>query len=229
VKVRFGHLQFDAEARQLYRNGSAVHLTGKAFELLKLLLERRPAAISKAEIQDPLWRDTFVSEANLPTLVAEIREALGDDARQPRFLRTVHGFGYAFSGEVLDDGNVSSVRASGCWLGSEMGRISLAEGENVLGRGEDAGVILASSTVSRHHARITISAGVARIEDLASKNGTYVGDEPVTAVRLLQEGDQIRVGSFLLTFHRPEPGAPTSTETSANGPSGTRSEPGSES
>ena len=88
MTVRFGDLEFDAEARQLYRNGSAVHLTGKAFELLKLLLERRPAAMSKAEIQEHLWPDTFVSEANLPTLVAEIRDGLGDDARQPRFLRT---------------------------------------------------------------------------------------------------------------------------------------------
>jgi DNA-binding winged helix-turn-helix (wHTH) protein len=211
--VRFGELEFDAEARQLYRNGSAVHLTGKAFELLKLLLERRPTAISKREILDYLWRDTFVSEANLPTLVAEIRDAVGDDARQSRFLRTVHGYGYAFSGEAIEDKNAGSERVSRCWLASEMGRIPLVEGENIVGRGEDAGVILDSTTVSRHHARITISGDEARIEDLSSKNGTYVGDEPVMAVRLLAEGDRIRVGSFLLTFHRPEPDASTSTAT----------------
>jgi DNA-binding winged helix-turn-helix (wHTH) protein len=213
VRVRFGELEFDAEARQVYRSGSPVHLTGKAFELLKLLLERRPTAISKAEIQDYLWRDTFVSEANLPTLVAEIRNAIGDDARQSRFLRTVHGFGYAFSGEVIEDKEAAAVRISRCWLASEMGRIPLVDGNNILGRGEDADVILDSSTVSRHHARITIDGSAARIEDLGSKNGTYVNDEPVTTVRPLQEGDRIRVGSFLLTFHRPEHDGSTSTET----------------
>jgi len=212
VKVRFGDLKFDAEARQLYRNGSAVHLTGKAFEILKLLLERRPAAMSKAEIQEHLWPDTFVSEANLPTLVAEIRDGLGDDARQPRFLRTVYGFGYAFSGDVIDDRNAGTARISRCWLASEMGRFPLADGENILGRGDDAAVILDSSTVSRHHARITISGGTAHIEDLGSKNGTYVGGEPVMAVRLLRQGDRIRIGAFLLTFHRPEPDASTRTE-----------------
>src|SRR5262245_31472006 len=103
VKVRFGEVRFDSEARHLSREGRDVHLSGKAFELLRLLLERRPAALSKAEIQEHLWPDTFVSEANLPTLVTEIRDAIDDDARQPRFVRTVHGFGYSFSGEVTDE------------------------------------------------------------------------------------------------------------------------------
>ena len=103
VKVRFGDVRFDDEARQLRRGAQTVHLSGKAFELLRLLLRRRPAAVSKAEIQDHLWPETFVSEANLPTLITAIRDALGDDARQPKFVRTVFGFGYAFSGEVTDD------------------------------------------------------------------------------------------------------------------------------
>jgi DNA-binding winged helix-turn-helix (wHTH) protein len=213
VKVRFGEVRFDGEARQLFRRQDAVHLSGKAFELLKLLLERRPAALSKAEIQEHLWPDTFVSEANLPTLVTEIRDAIGDDARQARFVRTVHGFGYAFSGEVTDDSRLVDGTPRHCWLRSETGRIPLGEGDNVVGRGEDASVVLESSTVSRHHARICVRGRVAIIEDLESKNGTYVGDERVSVPRELQEGDQIRIGAFLLTFHRPDPNASTSTQT----------------
>ena len=209
MSVRFGDVRFDADARQLFRQERAVHLSGKAFELLKLLLERRPAALSKAEIQERLWPDTFVSEANLPSLVTEIRDAIGDDARRTRYVRTVHGFGYAFSGEVIDEQPEGRLLTTHCWLASEMGRISLVEGDNVLGRGDDSGVILESSTVSRHHARIRIAGDVAIIEDLDSKNGTYVGDERVGAARQLEEGDRIRIGAFLLIFtariqtHRP--------------------------
>jgi DNA-binding winged helix-turn-helix (wHTH) protein len=213
VKVRFGDVRFDGEARQLSCQQDAVHLSGKAFELLKLLLERRPAALSKAEIQEHLWPDTFVSEANLPTLVTEIRDAIGDDARHARFVRTVHGFGYAFSGEVTDESRLVDGTPTHCWLWSETGRIPLGEGDNIVGRGEDASVVLESSTVSRHHARICVRGRVATIEDLESKNGTYVGDQRVSVPRELREGDQIRIGAFLLTFHRPDPNASTSTQT----------------
>ena len=100
-----------------------------------------------------------------------------------------------------------------CWLWSQMGRFPLREGENVLGRGEDARVVLESSEVSRHHARIRIRDGAAILEDLDSKNGTYVGGEQVKAPRELREGDEIRIGAFLLTFHRPDPNASTSSQT----------------
>ena len=102
MKVRFGDIRFDSDTRQLSRESRELHVSGKAFELLKLLLERRPNAVSKADIQEYLWPDTFLSETNLPSLVTEIREAIGDDARHPLFIRTLHGFGYAFSGEVTD-------------------------------------------------------------------------------------------------------------------------------
>src|SRR5262249_6362882 len=152
LRVRFGDVVFDADARQVFRQNAVVHVTGKAFELLKILLERRPNAVSKSDIQDHLWPDTFVSEANLPTLVAEIRDSIGDDAGEPRFVRTVFGFGYAFSGEVVSDVGTAATHGT-CWLASELGRLWLVEGENVLGRGEDSRVVLESSTVSRHHAR----------------------------------------------------------------------------
>ena len=92
----FGDFALDLESRQLVRAGTPVSLSPKAFQLLGLLVEGHPKALSKTELQDRLWPGTFVVEKNLTNLVSEIREALGDDPASPRFIRTVHRFGYAF-------------------------------------------------------------------------------------------------------------------------------------
>jgi TolB-like protein/Tfp pilus assembly protein PilF len=97
MKIRFGECVLDTDGRALLRGGQPVHVTPKAFQLLSLLVEGRPRAISKSELQEKLWPATFVSEGNLPTLVKEARNAIGDDARQPVYIRTVHGYGYAFA------------------------------------------------------------------------------------------------------------------------------------
>ena len=104
MKVSFGNCVYDRDTRLLLRDGKSVPVSPKAFELLGLLLAARPAAVSKADLQENLWPDTFVLEANLPNLVAELRAAIREDARRPAFIRTLHGFGYAFSGPVVDAG-----------------------------------------------------------------------------------------------------------------------------
>jgi DNA-binding winged helix-turn-helix (wHTH) protein len=78
-----------------------VHLSPKALELLNALVESRPRALSKAALIEQLWPATFVSEANLATLIAEIRVSLRDQARNSRFVRTVPRFGYAFAGTAV--------------------------------------------------------------------------------------------------------------------------------
>lgn len=102
MRLLFGDCTFDSDSRTLTRNGESVRMTGKAFQLLELLLAARPNPIEKTELFSKLWPDTFVSEANLASLVKEIRAAIGDDARAPRFVRTVHRYGYAFSGTVTE-------------------------------------------------------------------------------------------------------------------------------
>lgn len=104
MRVRFGDFAFHPEARQLFRADEELHLVPKAFELLELLLSQRPRAVSKERIHDRLWPKTFVSESTLSSLVVDLRAALGDDARKPRYLRTVHGFGYAFCGAAVTEG-----------------------------------------------------------------------------------------------------------------------------
>lgn len=105
MAVSFGDYAFDQERRQLLRLGEPVPLEAKAYELLGLLLSRRPNALSKAQIHAVLWPGTFVSESALARLVTQLRAACGDDAQNPRFIRTVYAFGYAFCGDAREVGD----------------------------------------------------------------------------------------------------------------------------
>src|SRR4029450_739597 len=96
MRIVFEECEFDTGRRVLLRHGRIVHLSARAFQLLELLVERRPEAVAKGELLEHLWPATFVSDASLHNLVPEIRAALGDDARMARFVRTVPRFGYAF-------------------------------------------------------------------------------------------------------------------------------------
>jgi serine/threonine-protein kinase len=102
MRLLFGDCTFDSDARTLQRGAEMVRLSGKAFQLLEILLAARPNPVAKTELFAKLWPDTFVSEANLASLIKEIRAAIGDDARAPRYVRTAHRFGYAFSGPVTE-------------------------------------------------------------------------------------------------------------------------------
>jgi DNA-binding winged helix-turn-helix (wHTH) protein len=214
VKLRFGTNELDCASRRLWRDGREVHVSTKAFDLLVLLVERRPAAVRKSEIKERLWPETFVSETNLPTLIAEIRDALGEHARHAQFIRTVHGFGYSFCAEAVaavSAGAAADNDRGLAWLVGPTSRITLRSGENLLGRDGDDVVALLSPTVSRRHARIILSAGKATIEDLGSKNGTYVNDARVTSPIMIADGDVVRIGSLVFTIRFPRPGASTQT------------------
>ncbi|HEY5610557.1 MAG TPA: winged helix-turn-helix domain-containing protein, partial [Thermoanaerobaculia bacterium] len=100
MRIYFGGYTLDADRHELRKGEEIVHLSPKGLRLLQLLATRYPNAVSKGEIFETVWPDTFVTEANLPIVVKEIRSALGDDARNPRLVRTVFGFGYALDGEV---------------------------------------------------------------------------------------------------------------------------------
>jgi DNA-binding winged helix-turn-helix (wHTH) protein len=210
MRVAFAKFVLDTAMRQLVRSGTRVHLEPKALELLELLVSRRPEAVSKVEIQRALWPDTFVSESSLTGLVAQVRKALADDRRQERFLRTVHGFGYAFIGEVGAGGEVEG--AASARLVWEDKVFPLPPGDHVLGRAEEAQVRVEAPGVSRLHARIVVRADGATIEDLASKNGTFVGEQRLVGPTSLHDGDHIRLGRQLLVFRRAGSAAPTWTE-----------------
>jgi DNA-binding winged helix-turn-helix (wHTH) protein len=203
MMFRFGSLVLDGGSRSLSRDGRAVSISPKAFRLLQVLLEARPRAVPKAELHRRLWPDTVVSDVNLPTLVAEIRQAIGDGARSPVFIRTVYGYGYAFSGTAVAlrrDGQPAPLADPLFRLIWGTREIALPEGENILGRGVDSLVWIDAQSVSRRHARLVIASGLATLEDLGSKNGTFVNGIRLSAPVALRDGDEVRVGSVPMTL-----------------------------
>ena len=205
MRVLFGPFVLDTGRRLLSRDGDEVHLSPKAYELLTLLVERRPRAVSKPEIHDCLWPRTYVTEASLMTLVAELRGALGEAGRAPRFVRNVRGYGYAFSGDArIDEAPVATTReavaASTMWVEWGERRFPLADGENVIGRDARAHVALDDASVSRRHARLIVDGASARLEDLGSRNGTYARSERLVAPLEMRDGLAFRVGGLTLIF-----------------------------
>ena len=157
--------------------------------------------MSKADLHAQLWPGTFVSASSLPSLVSEIRDALDDHRRDPSLVRTVHGFGYAFRAAPEPAATAGRAVAAG-WLVGSPGEIALVAGDNVLGREGPGVTVLKSSTVSRRHARIAVGEQGAVVEDLGSKNGTYVNDRRVESPTPVSDGDQVRIGSLLFIFRQ---------------------------
>jgi DNA-binding winged helix-turn-helix (wHTH) protein len=221
MSLSFGDFELDQERRQLLRWGRPVPLEPKAFELLSLLVERRPRVLSRAQIRDVVWPGVFISESTLTQSVNNIRQALGDDARRPRFVRTAHGFGYAFCGEARVTADEPPRDVSGApprlvW-GDRV--LPLTAGDNLIGRDKAAAVCLDAASVSRRHARILVEGPRATLEDLGSKNGTRLNGERVGGTRELRDGDAIRFGEVQLLFRSLPFDGPTATE---SGPVGDR-------
>ena len=207
----FGDVTVDVRTRRMLRHRQELHLSPKAFDLLVLLIENRARAMSKAELQQNLWPTTYVLETNLASLIAEIRRAVDDPADDPVYIRTVHRFGYWFIGTVSEPEGHPAPGHSRYWLLFDARQIPLSAGENVLGRAPDAEVWIDAPGVSRHHARISLSGADATVQDLGSKNGTYLRGQRVTAPSVLIDGDQIRLGSVVVIFRIPPPAGSTET------------------
>ena len=205
MTYRFEQFTLDSDTRRLIRQDREVHLSPKAFDLLHLLVENHARAMSKNELHDKLWPDTFVQEANLAGLVAEIRRALDDSAEEPRFVRTVPRFGYWFIGlERTRTGPVAGATTPvRSWLVWEARQVALNEGRNVIGRAPEASVWIDAPGVSRHHACIHVTGPTAVLEDLGSKNGTFLRGTRITQTEPLADGDEIRLGSVVMTFRVP--------------------------
>jgi hypothetical protein len=191
MRISFDRFTFDSERRELLEGGRPVHLAPKAFRALEMLIAERPRAISKQKLCDTIWDDAVVDESNLAGLINELRAALSDRPRDPRFIRTIHGFGYAFCGdEAPPRAFVAFGRKS----------FPLREGVNILGRDATADVPIDDTTVSRKHAAITISSDGASIEDLSSKNGTFVDGVKLEESAPLLEGQKVVLGDAAIAF-----------------------------
>lgn len=215
MRVRFGSFEFDSATRELRRDGARVHLSPKSFDLLQILIERRPALVTKAELQDQLWPDAVVLEANLGNAVAEIRKALGDDPKSPSYVCTVSRRGYRFAAEADALGGVENGRAQPrprWWLAWKDTILPLAEGDNVVGRSPNCAIWLDAGSVSREHAHLLIRNGRAILEDRRSTNGTYVNGDRIGAPRAVMDGDTLTFGSEAAVFREWSETAAPATE-----------------
>ena len=203
MKAGFGPFIIDSATRQLRRGQADLHLSPKAFDLLCLLLAHRPKVLEKGDLHARMWPDTHVVDGSLNVLITEIRRALGDDARDPQFIRTAHGVGYAFCGETTAGPIEERPAAMRGWLTRDDTTFRLREGENVVGRDPECSVWLNSTSVSRLHARIVVDSrnGQLLVEDLGSKNGTMLRGTLVDGRMALADGDTLAFGSVELTLH----------------------------
>ncbi len=190
--------------------GDHVHVEPKVMDLLVFLAGRPKEVISKDEIIETVWEGQFISDSALTRTVADLRRALGDDVRSPRFIATISKRGYRLVAAVTsepaassgDDARPARVLAVGgaFALTWEDRTVALAEGEHFIGRAPEGLVSIASRKVSRRHARIVVTSRAAKLEDLGSKNGTYLNDRRIEGGVELAHGDAIQVGPAKLIF-----------------------------
>jgi DNA-binding winged helix-turn-helix (wHTH) protein len=209
VSVRFGPFELDTSRHLLLRDGREVHLTPKAFELLRLLVEAAPGVVPKAELHRRLWQGGIVTDATLVGLVKELRRGLDDHNPEAPLIRTAHRVGYAFSQPIAP---ASPSPPLSHWIVIDDRRIPLGEGENRIGRDPQSIVCLDHPCISRHHARILVTAARAVLEDVGSKNGTAVGATPVNGNCELHDGDHLSFGSVVAVFRSSVSGTPTVTQ-----------------
>ena len=200
-RVAFGPFVLDGQSRELFRDGVPVHLTPKATDVLLLLVEKRPAVVFKQELLDRIWPDCFIAEATLASVVAELRKALRGQGL-PRYVETVHGKGYRFwryAHEIHESALSPPTRGWIVYAGNDH---RLMDGEHILGRDHGAWIVLSKSTVSRRHAKIVVTERGATIEDLASRNGTFLNTRRIVSLQTLEDGDRIAIGGLTLTYQK---------------------------
>src|SRR5687767_11323783 len=112
----FGPYRLDVPKLRLLRDGKPVALTGKTFDVLVALVERRDRVVDKGELMQLLWPDSFVEEANLTQHIFMLRKTLGEDASGAHYIETVPRRGYRFAAdvrEVMADGRQAVATATG--------------------------------------------------------------------------------------------------------------------
>jgi DNA-binding winged helix-turn-helix (wHTH) protein len=215
---RFGEFELDLAAYALRRDGERIKLERIPMEALILLVERPGVLVGRSQIQAALWgADVFVEhDSAINTAVRKVRHALDDHAEESRFIETVVGKGYRFIAPVERVRPDSPVRRNNIETPapSSDGRRAfprycvtrgrqefiLDAGENLVGRDTDARVFVDHPSVSRRHARIAIGPRTAMLEDLKSRNGTFVDGRRVDGPAEIRHGAIIGLGPITLTF-----------------------------
>jgi DNA-binding winged helix-turn-helix (wHTH) protein len=223
---RLGEWWVEPAANLLVRGDDEVRLEPKAMEVLTQLVAHSGDVVLKHELIDEVWHTEFIAENTLTRVIAELRRALGDDARSPSYIQTIPKRGYrliAAAGSTPKterrisriDGPVAVIAGKTVQVRGRAGSVCsdhlLIIGDHeipvigrmaVVGRGEKADIRILASEVSRQHARLECAQDHAVIEDLRSKNGTRVNDRIIDRPQRLSTGDAIGIGSITLVYRR---------------------------
>lgn len=211
--IRVSAIVVDVGTRLVHREGIDIHLSPKAFDLLVLLVRKQPNAVGHQELHAALWPGLHISETSLAVLVTQLRKALGDASAEGRLIRTLHRVGYAFIGDAVITEPARLTTAPVCrliWRGTS---IEVPQGESLIGRDRRCAVSIDADSVSRHHAKLIVSGRGASVEDLGSKNGTWVSGERVHGTAPLTHGTSVRFGSETVRFEIVDADRPTKTAT----------------
>lgn len=206
---RFGPFRLDPDAAELCRDEHRVELRPKCLRLLLYLVQRQGKLLSREALLEHIWSDVVVGQETLSRTITEVRQALGDDADSPQYIETVPCQGYRFIAPVMQAHPASRPSV---FIVHRDQEYPLADGEHILGRGDDAAVRLSAPLISRHHARIRVAGTELTLEDLGSKNGTLVNGERVNGTIALRGGDTIHAGGETLVVRT----AADSTATARN-------------
>ena len=204
--LRIGSCEIDCERRRIRRDGQERPLSRKAFDLLVVLIDERPKVVSKDDLIQRIWADTFVADANLAILIADVRAALGDSAQEPRMIKTHHRVGYSFVGEITEitSASLAADRQPAFVLLSGKRRILLFDGTTaMLGRDATCEIIIDHPSVSRFHARLSVASEVLTVEDNCSKNGTRVDGRKLAEAAVVGSGQSITFGTIETTVLSP--------------------------
>lgn len=213
---QFAEFELDLGAYALRCGDERVKLEKLPMEVLILLARSPGVLLERREIQAALWGpDVFVDrDSAINTAVRKIRQALGDDAETPRFVETVVGKGYRFIAAVerresfaqrsengINSSSTGTRRAFPSYCvtrGSD--EFILEAGETVFGRDPASGVYVEHLSVSRHHARLSIGSDEAVLEDLKSRNGTFLDGRRIKEPTRVSNGAIIGLGLITFTF-----------------------------
>ena len=209
---RLGDWLVEPALNRISSDDSSERLEPKIMDLLVFLAERAGSVVPKHEIIDGVWATRYVANSALSRSMAVLRASLGDDVRDPTYIETIPKRGFRMIPEVEWLGRRPSVAqaespAVNIILGER--EIALHQGENIIGRARDATVRIDSPRVSRRHARLTVDGLTTTLEDLGSKNGTYLRGRLLTAATELSDGDEISVGASVMTYRVADDERPT--------------------
>lgn len=132
-KYAFGNFELDLAEQILRMNGEVIPLLDKPFQILRLLIERAGNTVTKKEIFDRVWPDTFVADNNLTVAMSNLRHVLDDDAREPIFIQTIQGRGYRFIANVTVNDSVVDAPVEN-WQASSLPPTDPGNEQNSLGQ-----------------------------------------------------------------------------------------------